>query len=207
MREVKPWAEFYDRNAALSEAVYQVGSHVPLIECLTGHDRILEVGAGTGSLSGFLGSIAAVTVLELDLVVALRARPNPLSRRGRVDLVVGDGMRMPFEDDAFDAVYSQGLWEHFSDGDVHRFVAEGLRVAPLVLASVPSRWYPHLGTLWRPMLRGDERLLGRRAWVEILAAGGFHAEASYYPDVKLGTIGGWTLPWPVHVLIKTRRPT
>jgi len=206
MNRIESWSEFYRERPTIADAVNQVSAHLPLIEQLLRCERILEIGVGTGSLSGFLGSFVATTVLESDEKVARNASQNPLFRNSRVRLVVGDGMRIPFKDSSFDAMYSQGLWEHFPDAEIHRFVREGLRVARVVLASVPTKWYPHLGKMWRPALRGDERLLGKEAWQRVLARGGYTAEATYYPDFKLATIGGWTLPWPTHLLVRISRP-
>ena len=60
-----------------------------------------------------------------------------------VESVVRDGTATGFEDDSFDAVYSQGLWEHFTDENIRsNFAKEGLRLAPVVYASVPSFSYP-----------------------------------------------------------------
>lgn len=206
MKRIDSWSEFYQERPTLTDAIDQVASHLPLIEQLLGCPRVLEVGAGSGSLSGFLGSFVSTTVVESDGKVARQALHNPLSRNSRVHLVVGDGMQTAFKDNSFDATYSQGLWEHFTDAEVHRFVREGLRVARVVFASVPTRWFPHLGKLWRPALRGDERLLGKAEWQRVLARGGYVAEASYYPDFKLATFGGWTVPWPTHLLVKVSRP-
>lgn len=206
MKRIESWSEFYREHPTFADAINQVSSHLPLIEQLVGYPRILEIGAGTGSLSGFLGSYVSTTVLESDEKVARNVLHNPLFRSSRVRLVVGDGMRIPFKDDSFDAVYSQGLWEHFPDDDVHRFVREGLRVARVVFASVPTKWYPHLGNVWRPALRGDESLLGKDGWRRVLAQGGYVSEGSYYSDFKLATIGGWTVPWPTHLMVRVSRP-
>lgn len=206
MKRIEPWSEFYRVRPTLADAIHQVSSHTPLIDQLLRYRRILEIGAGTGSLSGFLGSFVSTTVVESDQTVARSVLHNPLFRNSSVHLVVGDGMRIPFKDSSFDATYSQGLWEHFPDAEVHRFVREGLRVARVVLASVPTKWYPHLGKMWRPALRGDERLLGKEGWQRVLARGGYVAETSYYSDFKLATIGGWTIPWPTHLLVRVSRP-
>lgn len=205
VRRVKSWSEFYSNRTSLSDAIMQVASHVRLLELIPGGSRVLEVGAGSGSLSGFLSGHARVTIIEPDLHVGRNALANPLMDGPRVELLQGDGMRLPFRADAFDVVYSQGLFEHFGDADVRRFVTEGLRVAPLVLASIPSVWYPHLGRVLRPTLRGDERLLNKDAWMTIVASDGAQCQATYYPDVKLGTIAGRTFPWPTHILLRVRR--
>lgn len=207
VRTVKSWAEFYRTQPAFADALMQVASHTALLGGIGAGARVLEVGAGSGSLSGFLSGRAHVTVVEPDPGVARTARRNPLMVAERVAFVRGDGMRLPFRRDSFDVVYSQGLFEHFADEDVRRFVSEGLRVAPVVLSSVPSRWYPHLGKVLRPALRGDERLLPKEAWCAMIAPVAAHCHAAYYADAKLATIAGRTLPWPTHVLLTARRGT
>src|SRR5437667_7308069 len=122
VRRVKAWSEFYATSPTYTDALMQVASHAALLERMQGGDRVLEIGAGTGSLSGFLSGRSRVTVVEPDLQVGRIALTNPLMQTNRVALVRGDGMHLPFRADSFDVVYSQGLLEHFADDAVRRLV-------------------------------------------------------------------------------------
>jgi hypothetical protein len=120
--------------------------------------------------------------------------------RSDVAFVRADAFAMPFASQYFDAAFSQGLFEHFSDKNIYRLAAEQLRVARHVYISVPSQFYPHV---WRigPGLIGNERLKGLAFWKSRLR--GFNVDlATYYSDFKMITFAGKTLPWPAQALLR-----
>ncbi len=57
--------------------------------------------------------------------------------------VQGNAAELPFEDAAFDIVYSNAVIEHVGGVEAQRrFVAEALRVAPRAFITTPNRWFP-----------------------------------------------------------------
>lgn len=91
--------------------------------------RVLEVSVGTGANLPYLarqvgpqGEIVALDLSDAMLGVA-RRRPVPVPVR----FVRGDGCRLPFADDCFDAVFHFGGINTF--GDVRAGIAEMIRVA------------------------------------------------------------------------------
>jgi len=199
------WEEVYRRPETPLRMMRTALTHAPMILPLVGSRRALEVGTGTGTLSGFLAQ-AGVTVTTLDISrPVMEVAKGFYTRLGvHVECVEADGTKMPFADDSFDAVFSQGLWEHFADNYVQAFAREGLRVAPLVYASVPSVLYPRIGRRG-PGLLGNERLMSRRTWARVLRPIAAHASFSYYADWKQLTFIGVTVPYPNHLLIELRR--
>ena len=57
--------------------------------------------------------------------------------------VQGDALSLPFEDGAFDVVFSNAVVEHVGGlEEQRRFVAEALRVARRAFVTTPNRWFP-----------------------------------------------------------------
>lgn len=120
---------------------------------------LLDVGAGNGAVAE---ALAAWTAGDRDpwRVVALDLHPQiaPLAaERAGVAAVRGDALRLPFPDDAFDAVYTMLTLHHFRGADAVRLVAEMARVSrgPVLVNDLERTRLAHLGarllaaTVWR----------------------------------------------------------
>ncbi len=77
---------------------------------LSGHERVLDVGAGTGAFAFAAAARAAhVVALEIDEEAAARARADAPAN---VEVVVGDGERLSFPDFSFDVAASLRTLHH-----------------------------------------------------------------------------------------------
>lgn len=127
--------------------------------------RLLEVGCGMGSdLLQFARGGAHCTGLDLTprSVEITRHRFALYGERGR--FVLGDGERLPFADESFDVVYSNGVLHHTPDTigavrEIHRVLRRG-GIAKVML------YYKHSLNYWGEMilrrgLVGGELLRGR----------------------------------------------
>lgn len=141
--------------------------------------KILEAGCGSGIMSVFFSKRGIeCAALDRDRTVLEQARKNAAELGGRVAFIEGDIFGMDFRDQEFDLVFSQGVLEHFSDGDIQKAAREGLRVSRQLWVSVPNRYYRHRDF-------GDERLLRDWEWKKILSpVGHVRAEPYYYQRVK-----------------------
>jgi SAM-dependent methyltransferase len=60
-----------------------------------------------------------------------------------IPYVQGNGLALPFEDGAFDVVFSNAVIEHVGGPmEQRRFVEESLRVARRAFITTPNRWFP-----------------------------------------------------------------
>jgi protein-L-isoaspartate O-methyltransferase len=199
------WDEIYVRVETQERMMRWAATHHPMVVPLMGAGRVLEVGTGTGMLSGFL-ALAGVDVTTIDSSAAVLEIACAFYEQLGVTVktVLGDGTKTAIPDNSFDAVFSQGVWEHFDDPTIVRFATEGLRLAPNVYASVPSLAYPHLGRRG-PGLVGNERLMRASKWEQVLKMPGVSTRSTYYADWKLLTVAGVTVPWPNHLLLELSR--
>jgi len=105
--------------------------------------RVLEVGAGSGRDSVALASEGAVPFI-LDYSMASLETARKVARRHGVSpiLVRADALRLPFKDGAFDAIFHQGLLEHFRDPmPLLRENVRALHAGGLLLVDVPQRYH------------------------------------------------------------------
>ncbi len=158
------WSDYYDKGVDADLYIRNLyGQREFLLAIIAdGPKRVLEVGAGTGTMSVFLSQLGlAVTTLDNDPTILGQAKTIQARLGGKNQLVEGDAFRLPFPDNSFDIVFHQGLLEHFAPKQIHQLLQEGLRVAPTVWLSVPNNWYPRRDF-------GDEILLSKSAWEKIL---------------------------------------
>jgi demethylmenaquinone methyltransferase/2-methoxy-6-polyprenyl-1,4-benzoquinol methylase len=94
--------------------------------------RTLDVACGTGFLTRHLrGDVVGLDASERMLEVARRQAPQARFEHG-------DALSLPFDDDAFDRVFTSYFYCHLEDGERERFLAEARRVASalVVVASI-----------------------------------------------------------------------
>ena len=100
--------------------------------------RTLDVACGTGFMTRHLqGEVVGLDQSESMLEVARGQAPN-------ATFVQGDGLDLPFDDNAFDRLFTSYFYCHLEEDDRPRFLAEARRVARqlVVVASVPGEEDP-----------------------------------------------------------------
>jgi ubiquinone/menaquinone biosynthesis C-methylase UbiE len=137
MKECKP--SDWDRHANTIDLT-KLNIHDSLVKTIlstlnTGN--VLEIGAQSGIDAEFLAS-SGLNVTAMDYSdVAIRLLRG---RRG-IEICKADALSMPFSDNSFDLVYSQGLLEHFREPQLTKLMKEQKRVVKdggHVLIDVPN---------------------------------------------------------------------
>jgi ubiquinone/menaquinone biosynthesis C-methylase UbiE len=109
--------------------------------------RTLDVACGSGYFTRFLPS--PVVALDQSATMLAVAREHDVAD----EYVSGDALALPFEDGAFERVFTGHFYGHLDAADRHRFLAEARRVAPQLVV---------LDSAWRedvPREEWQERLL------------------------------------------------
>lgn len=169
---------------------------------LTAQTRLLDVGAGPGSITmDFAGVVAHVTATEIDEAALSLSRDLAQSRRvANVDFSVEDVHALSFADGSFDVVHAHQVLQHVGDPvqalrEMRRVTVEGGIVAARDADYAGFFWFPVLPQLdrWLDLYRraaranGGEPDAGRRllAW----------ARAAGFADVR-ATASTWCYATP-----------
>lgn len=102
MRSHGWFASFYDRLSRREEQHGIADRRRELVAGLRG--TVLELGAGNGLNLKYYDDTARVIALEPDVYMRRLLRAEQNKSGVRVDVVAGDGARLPFRDGAFDGV-------------------------------------------------------------------------------------------------------
>jgi ubiquinone/menaquinone biosynthesis C-methylase UbiE len=116
--------EFVDRLNARADADGFASIRAELVEGLTG--RVLEIGCGTGSMFRYYGQDVQLDAIEPEADFLELAVDKAEASQGKIRAREGDGMKLPFDDHAFDAVVLALVL--CSVPSVERVLAEAFRV-------------------------------------------------------------------------------
>jgi ubiquinone/menaquinone biosynthesis C-methylase UbiE len=138
--DLAPLDEFHALGRPATIALARLAS-------VTAGDRILDVGAGIGGPARFLATRYGARVTALDPTPRFLRIAEALNRStglaDRVRVVEGDALALPFEDGAFDLVWTQAVAQNVADkprfiAELARVVAPGGRVASFELVTGPG---------------------------------------------------------------------
>jgi len=113
--ENKVWSEFWSKKESWLWILKYTPTYKKIVKIFRAIDlpkdaKILDAGCGIGKLASFWLN-EGYDVLGVDISdVALS-----ITNKKGVKTIKADILRLPFEDNSFDLVYSDGLLEHFID--------------------------------------------------------------------------------------------
>jgi len=111
--------------------------------------RTLDVACGTGFLTRHLrGEITALDQSERMLEVAAERVPG-------AELVSGDALSLPFDDDSFDRLFTGHFYGHLQDPDREDFITEAHRVASELVIVDSARRPDHEPEEWQERVLND----------------------------------------------------
>jgi SAM-dependent methyltransferase len=111
--------------------------------------RTLDVACGTGFLTRHLpGEIVGLDQSRSMIEEARRQAPD-------ATYVQGDGLDLPFEDDAFGRVFTAHFYGHLDAADRERFLREARRVAPELVVVDSSLHAGDVREEWQERILND----------------------------------------------------
>ncbi|MEF8767021.1 class I SAM-dependent methyltransferase [Candidatus Accumulibacter contiguus] len=116
---------------------------------------VLDLGAGAGIVAqmNFKGLAQKVCGVDLDP----RVVDNPMLHEGRVS----DARGIPYEDEVFDVVFSDNVFEHLDDPlSVYKEVSRVLKPGGVLLFKTPNKWH-YMPTIARLTPHGFHQFVNR----------------------------------------------
>lgn len=177
------WVEYYKRKPLTLARVEEIKKrHRVFLNHVidSTNEMAIEVGVGTGALGYSLYQMSSeqdkpISVIDVDIEPQFLMQAKKLSEI--LHFVNCDTFSLPFSyrKRDFITIFHQGLLEHFSNHEVVGMIDEQLCVASRVIVSAPSKFYS-----FQEGLRGDERLMDCKEWIDVLSQ--FDCTAFYYGE-------------------------
>lgn len=146
---------------------------------ITGDMTVLDLGCGVGGPARYMAAVLGCKVSGIDLTTEYIAAGQELNRRcglgGRVELVQGNALEMPYEDNSFDHVYCHNVTMNIEDkaglaAEIARVLKPGGRFSCAEVAQGPAG-EPHFPLPWARD-PADSFLVTPEAMSAALEAGG-----------------------------------
>ena len=133
-KQRSPW---FEKIIHLARKLYFGGSFARTINKLSeGASSFLEIGVGSAQTLEQLQLMTSTLCTGLEKTPVAHALGEQHAKHCQI--ILGDGLEIPFPDKSFDVVYSLGLFEHFELDEQLTFLREQARVAKkLVIIEVP----------------------------------------------------------------------
>lgn len=126
-------SEDWDNQAAPPDAV-QVQGLIDVLQ-VHPHDRVLDVGSGTGAILSYLLPLPVQKIVACDISERMLAKiAGKFANEPKLQLVKADAKALPFDAESFDVIICHGVFPHFDDKtavlrELHRVAAPNARLA------------------------------------------------------------------------------
>lgn len=172
--QLPSWDLHYSQKTTLYSFVASIAYHWPYLREVYSktNTTAMEIGCGRGVHSIFLSYLCPNVVgIDNNIKLVKNARKDNSRFRGRAHFLIRNAFNLDFPDGTFDVCFSQGFLEHFTNQEICLLTEMQLRIAKIIVASVPSIFYSAKD-------RGDERLMSIGEWQEVLR--NFDTSMFYY---------------------------
>jgi len=172
--------------------------------------KILDLGCGEGHLTGVISQNQDHEVYGLDYSISAIEYAN--KNFTGIDFVVADAYQPPYEDNYFDVVICNNIWEHVPDPlSLLNQITRVINPGGLLIISTPSRYrfgnvlriLVGIGTRFVSKLHVTEYSVGQVK--EQLRFGGYEILDASSPVIKEKNIFFTTLKWLMFLCIKAIR--
>ena len=148
------WTEHWNNKKNLEESASSLGIFLRkqrikiLSKMLNNFHRdlsIIDIGCGGGSILSVFKDLGFKNVTGIDFVEDSMKHCEKLGFIKGKDVFLMDAKNTKFPDEAFDIVFSEGLWEHFQDP--RPYMTEATRITKKVIVVIQPNHFSPFGKL------------------------------------------------------------
>jgi ubiquinone/menaquinone biosynthesis C-methylase UbiE len=132
------WFGHYKNRFGLKWHIVEIPYRIVDLEVLANFETILGVGSGRALFENLLSKNKSIIASDVSPALMHLAKKHGKNIKG---FMACDVFSLPFKDQSFDCVYSQGLMEHFEETEAADILREMGRAAEYAVFSVPLHTY------------------------------------------------------------------
>ncbi len=167
---MKDWYDLYQEEIRLKKNLksyvnYKIKNKHKLINLIikySNNKKIMEAGCGTGIISTYLSSLG-YDVTEVDNDDKILGLAKMISKdyiKGNLPkFVKKDILKLDFDANSFEVIFSNGVLEHFSDEHILKILKLQLKQGKYVIVGIPTNFFDQEEAMY-----GDERFLPLKYW-------------------------------------------
>ena len=170
---MRDWYDIYQDEISLKKDIkgyvnYKIKNKKKLINLIKKYSqnkKIMEAGCGTGIISTYMASLG-YDVTEVDINKKILNLAKKISKEyipnASPKFIEKDILKLDFNKNEFDCIFSNGVLEHFSDKEIIKILSLQLEQAKYVIVGIPTTFFNQ-----DEALHGDERFLEIDYWREL----------------------------------------
>ncbi len=143
---------------------------INLIKKYSKNNKLLEAGSGTGVLSTYMASLDFdVTGIDIDKDILGLSRKIAKSypSKNKPKFIKKSIFELDYDDNYFDASFSNGVLEHFNDDEIIDTLKQQMRVSKYVIFGIPTKYFNREEAMY-----GDERYMDYTFWRDLIKKSG-----------------------------------
>ena len=143
---------------------------INLIKKYSHGNKLIEAGSGTGVLSTYMSSLGYEVVgidIDRDILKLSKKIAKNYNSKNKPTFKKKSIFELNYKNNIFDASFSNGVLEHFTDNQIIDTLKKQMSVAKIVIFGIPTKYFNQEEAMY-----GDERYMEYKFWRKLIYKAG-----------------------------------